>query len=91
MSDLGQWITGTATCTGADPVNEAAVIIEYLECDESASLAGLFLDIHLDDDNGRFTLHRGLDATSHMLASFATLAGLGRYLDGYLAGQAAAE
>lgn len=71
--------------------NEAVIILDYLDCEEAASLAGLFVDIHPDGDDARFTVHRGPDADSYLVASFSTLEGLGVYLDGYIAGQAAAE
>ena len=71
--------------------SEAAIILDYLDCDEAASLAGLVVDIHPDGADARFTVHRGPDADSYLLASFSTLEGLGVYLDGYIAGQAAAE
>ena len=67
---------------------EAEIILEYLDCEEAASLAGLFGDITPDT---RFRVHRGPDADSYLLTSFSTLEGLGVYLDGYIAGQAAAE
>lgn len=71
--------------------NEAAIILNYLDCDEAAGVAGLFVDIESDGDDARFTVHRGPDADSYLVASFGTLEGLGVYLDGYIAGQAAAE
>lgn len=86
------WATFTQTTVpcGERP-NEAAIILDYLDCEEAASLAGLSVDIHTDSDDARFTVHRGPDADSYRLTGFRTLEELGVYLDGYIAGQAAAE
>lgn len=93
MNYADPWATFTQTTIPCgDRRNEAATILDYLDCEEAASLAGLFVDIHPDgDDDMRFTLHRGLDGDSYRLSGFSTLDSLGVYLDGYLAGQAAAE
>lgn len=86
------WATFTQTTVPCgERRNEAAIILDYLDCDEAAGVAGLFVDIESDGADARFTVHRGPDADSYRLTSFSTLEGLGVYLDGYIAGQAAAE
>lgn len=91
MIDLGQWITGTATCTGADTRSEFEIIGDYLDADEAAQAAGLVLDFnHASRDGGNAGAYLLLVPPDETPLEFDTIDKVGAFIDGYMAGKAAA-
>ena len=87
MNYADPWSTFTQiTAPSPAPRPEVTIVLDYLDADEAATMAGLILDISEGAD--KFQLRVG-QPDADVLVSLATLEEVGLYLDGYIAGQEA--